>query len=338
MNQPPTQAPQANLRKQRAEDQGGAFVVGNARGVAHTLSSSASYAEVCPVGLGKFAWEAWVGSWFLLFGRLDTIIASSSHPHIWGVTLSSASPPAFSTLLVLQKFLRSVGNDVDKAAEALGKTLEWRKGWGLDKPDTKGEEFGEDFEGLGYVTGLKGTGVDGKDEVVTWNVYGAVKNLHKTFGDLDRFLRWRVALMERAIAHLHLSTTSTPIPSDLLLPDPHRIAQVHLYEGVSFLRMDPDVKAASKATIELMGAHYPETLSRKFFVGVPLVMSWVFTAVRMFVSAETARKFVVISYKENLAKELGGLEGVPKEYGGKGPGLGELEEKLVKEDPVKVAA
>ncbi|ODN74396.1 phosphatidylinositol transfer protein SFH5, variant 2 [Cryptococcus amylolentus CBS 6039] len=270
--------------------------------------------------------------------RLATILSTADHSQIWGVTLSAATPPEFSTLLILQKYLRSVSGDVDAAAAALEKTLKWRKEFGLDKPEgEKREEFGSEFDGLGYVTNVKTS--EGKDEVVTWNVYGAVKDFKATFGDLDRFLKWRVNLMEEAIAHLHLSATSTPIPDfSLTSPqaDPHRIAQVHLYEGVSFLRMDPHVKAASKATIELMTAHYPELLSRKFFVGVPLVMSWMFQAVRMFVSAETARKFVVISYKTNLAAELGEKDGVPVDCGGTGPALAELQTALVKADPIQV--
>jgi len=137
--------------------------------------------------------------------------------------------------------------------------------------------------------------------------------------------------MERALARLHLSTTTTPIPDFGKGEDPHRVAQVHVYTGVSFLRMDPNVKAASKATIALMAAHYPETLSRKLFVGVPLLMSWVFSAVRVFVSAETAKKFVVISYPSNTAAELADDPAdVPKEYGGTGPGLVELETRAEK--------
>ncbi|KAE8542646.1 phosphatidylinositol transfer protein SFH5 [Cryptococcus gattii VGV] len=266
--------------------------------------------------------------------RLPAILSEAGHSQIWGVTLTYSTPPAFSTLIILQKFLRSVENSVDEAATALGKTLKWRKDWGLDgSADGKEkEDLGPDFEGLGYVTEIKKA--DGGDEIVTWNVYGAVKDLKSTFGDLNRFLRWRINLMEKAIAHLHLATTSTPIPDLNAGIDPHRIAQVHLYEGVSFLRMDPHVKAASKATIEIMAANYPELLSRKFFVGVPLIMSWMFQVVRMFVSAETAKKFVVVSYKENLANELGELEGVPKEYGGKGPSLGELQDQLREKDAV----
>ncbi|KAK8845278.1 hypothetical protein IAR55_005991 [Kwoniella newhampshirensis] len=260
-----------------------------------------------------------------LHSRLPKILSNADHTSIWGVQLSPSSPPVFSTLLILQKYLRSVANDVDKAGENLTKTLKWRKDFGLDQ-GTASEDFGPDFEGLGYVTKVGNEG--GSRDVVTWNVYGAVKELKKPFGDLNRFLRWRLNLMETAISHLNLSQTSTPIPDFGHGPDPHRIDQIHLYEGVSFLRMDPLVKAASRAVIEIMQAHYPELLLRKFFVEVPLLMSWMFGAISLFVSTETAKKFQVISYKENLAKELGNMDDVPAEYGGKGPDLRTLGQRL----------
>lgn len=90
-----------------------------------------------------------------------------------------------------------------------------------------------------------------------------------------RFLRWRIALMEMGVSKLKLAEATTPIPDYGAGPDPYQGIQVHDYSNVSFLRMDPRAKAASKKTIELLGAHYPETLSRKFFVNVPLVMQWV---------------------------------------------------------------
>lgn len=121
-----------------------------------------------------------------LNSRLPNILSEAGHSQIWGVTLTYSTPPAFSTLIILQKFLRSVDNSVDEAATALGKTLKWRKDWGLDVPADQKEKgnFGPDFEGLGYVTKIKKN--DGGDEIVTWNVYGAVKDLKSTFGDLDR--------------------------------------------------------------------------------------------------------------------------------------------------------
>lgn len=130
-------------------------------------------------------------------------------------------------------------------------------------------------------------------------------------------MRWRVALMERAMSHLHLAASRTPIPDFGKGDDPHRLTQVHVYTGVSFLRAPAPVKTASKKTIEVMGTYYPETLARKFFVGVPVFMTWMFAAVRVFVGAETARKFVVVSSEAETAGELGGDKGdIPKKFGG----------------------
>lgn len=42
------------------------------------------------------------------------------------------------------------------------------------------------FEGLGYVTDLKSVpGSPNQTDVCVFNIYGAVKDLKKTFGDLD---------------------------------------------------------------------------------------------------------------------------------------------------------
>ncbi|GMK54865.1 hypothetical protein CspeluHIS016_0114510 [Cutaneotrichosporon spelunceum] len=252
-----------------------------------------------------------------LHARLPAIVDAAKHKQIWGVTLEPTTP-TFSTMLILQKWLRSVAGDIDAAASGLEKTLTWRREFGLDGTKPVWEETFNSFDGLGYVTHLS-TG-----EVVTWNLYGAIKNLGQTFGDLDKFMRWRIALMERAISHLDLAHTTIGIPDVGAGSDPHRLLQVHVYTGVSVLRMDPRVKAASKKAIEIMGAHYPETLARKFFVGVPVLMSWVFAAVRMFVSAETARKFVVVSYEESTAPEIGDDQ-VPKRFGGTAGELNELD-------------
>lgn len=130
------------------------------------------------------------------------------------------------------------------------------------------------------------------------------------------------------MSHLDLANTTTPIPDYGAGADPHRLVQVHVYTGVSFLRLDPRVKAASKAAIELMATHYPESLSRKLFVGVPVIMSWMFAAVRMFVSAETAKKFVVVSYEASTAVALGDVAHVPKRFGGEGAELEELDKAV----------
>lgn len=127
--------------------------------------------------------------------------------------------------------------------------------------------------------------------------------------------------MEKSVQALSLSTATTPIPNYGEGPDPYQGFQVHDYLQVSFIRRDPLVKAATNKTIEILGRHYPETLSRKFFVNVPAIMGWVFTAVKLVVAKETSRKFVVLSDGKQLATQLG--KGVPKSYGGEKPELAE---------------
>ncbi|GAA5954363.1 hypothetical protein JCM21900_005042 [Sporobolomyces salmonicolor] len=263
--------------------------------------------------------------------RLPAILASSGHSTLWGIHLSlpppldspdAHHPPApFPTLLVLQKYLRSTRNDVEAAARALEATLTWRREFGMDDRDRRAAaadgQHDERFDGLGYVSRVGG-------RVVTWNVYGRASKpgeAKRVFGDVDTFLRWRLALMERSIALFDLSNATAPIPDYGAGEDPYQGYQVHDYEGVSFLRMDADIRKASKEVVEVLQKHYPEWLSRKFFVSVPLALSFVFTLLRPLVSAETAKKFVVVSYKTNLCAELCGPNAdargeVPKAYGG----------------------
>jgi hypothetical protein len=132
--------------------------------------------------------------------------------------------------------------------------------------------------------------------------------------------------MELGIEKLGLDKATRPIPDFGEGPDPHQGIQIHDYLNISFLRMDPDAKAASKKTIEMFQKYYPETLSRKFFVNVPVVMGWLYSAMKLFVAKETVKKFTVLSYGEQLANELG--PEVPVVYGGKGDNLETVGETL----------
>lgn len=101
------------------------------------------------------------------------------------LTKYSSKPVAFTTLLILQKFLRANANEVPKAIEQLTEALEWRKQY--QPLNSKDEVFdAAKFGGLGYVTELKGVpGSPSEKDVATFNIYGAVKDTKKTFGDLD---------------------------------------------------------------------------------------------------------------------------------------------------------
>jgi hypothetical protein len=76
--------------------------------------------------------------------------------------------------------------------------------------------------------------------------------------------------------------------------------------------------------------YYPETLSRKFFVNVPVVMGWLYAAMKLLVAKETMKKFTVLSYGNQLGPELG--KGAPKEYGGEQGELKDIGEGMKLED------
>lgn len=171
------------------------------------------------------------------FDLVPDLIKEAQHAEVYGIELSQASP--FHTKLILQKFLRANSNDLQKAKEQLLDTLKWRREF---DPIAAAEASysAERFGGLGYICEI--TNVPGsvnKKDVVTFNIYGAVKDNKKTFGDLEGFLRWRVGLMERSVQKLNLKEATKPIPDFGTGQDPYQGYQIHDYLQVSFIRQDP---------------------------------------------------------------------------------------------------
>lgn len=146
-----------------------------------------------------------------------------------------------------------------------------------------------------------------------------------------RFIKWRVALMELAVKDLKLGEATSVMEYDG--EDPYQMIQVHDYQNVRFLRMNPTIRAATKKTIEVFSMAYPELLREKFFVNVPAIMGWMFTAMKMFLSKNTTRKFHPITNGVNLAHEFPTLvDQLPKAYGGKGPELQESARSVMLEE------
>lgn len=190
---------------------------------------------------------------------------SHAHHEIWGVNLSDPATHVPSQI-ILQKYLNANDGDLEKAKKQLKDTLDFRA---KQTPIALLQKyFSKDkFAGLGYVTSYGGeTATPDTKEVFTWNVYGSAKDIQHSFGDLDVFLEWRVALMEMAMQELDLSSATKPITSE---QDPYKIYQVHDYKSISFLRSPPAVRSAARKTVEVLAMAYPETLKEKFFVNVP---------------------------------------------------------------------
>ncbi|ETS03472.1 CRAL/TRIO domain-containing protein [Trichoderma reesei RUT C-30] len=248
-----------------------------------------------------------------LTARLADIIQQSGHSEMWGVELSSDASHA-PTQVILQKFLRANNGDLAGAEKQLAAALAWRQKWQPTK--LVSQAFSKDkFGGLGFVTNHKDDA--GNNTVITWNIYGSVKDNKATFGDVTEFIKWRTALMELGVQQLHLNDIKEPLPEDGT--DKHQMLQVHDYRSVSFFRMDPAVKAASKETISVFSTAYPELLAHKYFVNVPAIMGWMFGAMKLFLAPATLKKFHPMASGASLATELKSIaSSLPQEYGGSG--------------------
>ncbi|CCC71939.1 hypothetical protein NCAS_0I02710 [Naumovozyma castellii] len=134
---------------------------------------------------------------------------------------------------------------------------------------------------------------DANKKVVTWNLYGQLMKKKHLFQDVQKFLRYRIGLMERGLRLL-----------DFTSEDNDYMTQVHDYKGVSMWKMDSEIKKCSKMTISIFQNYYPELLYAKYFVNVPKVLSWVYDVVMTFVDARTRKKFVVLNEGKKLGDHL----------------------------------
>ena len=79
-------------------------------------------------------------------------------------------------------------------------TLRWRDEFKVD--ELMKEEFPQDIFGkLGYIAGK-----DKEGRPVVYNLYGAITDMKSVFGDVQRFIRWRVQFMEKSIELLDFET------------------------------------------------------------------------------------------------------------------------------------
>jgi hypothetical protein len=116
------------------------------------------------------------------FAELPSIIKEAEYQEMWGVELLDASH--VPTTIVLEKFLRANTKDVTKAKAQLMDALKWRKKMQPVKLLAETEFDMTKFGGLGYVTVFPKSDTHEK-EIVTWNIYGAVKDNKTTFGNVE---------------------------------------------------------------------------------------------------------------------------------------------------------
>lgn len=114
------------------------------------------------------------------FNRLPSIVTEVGYSEMWGVHLINSFD--IPTVNVLIKFLRANEGNIDAAEDQLRKALQWRKDINplelVESARFSANKYGD----LGYLTTYEH---DGQPLVFTWNIYGAVKDVQSTFGDVD---------------------------------------------------------------------------------------------------------------------------------------------------------
>ncbi|KAJ6619967.1 CRAL-TRIO domain-containing protein [Mycena sp. CBHHK59/15] len=220
---------------------------------------------------------------------------------LWGVKIDPANLVDARVSVVLMKFLRARNLNATAASEMFVATLRWRDEFNVDT--ALKEEFPQDVFGkLGEIYGR-----DKQGRPVVYNLYGGNQDIDAVFGDVDRFLRWRVAFMEKSVALLDFTTVDQMI-------------QIHDYEGVSMSSRTPASKNAASQASNMFSSHYPELLYKKFFVNVPSYMSWLFWFFKTLLPGATFAKMSVVgSSPRSIGKALLpfiAADQLPKRYGG----------------------
>ncbi|KAI3906111.1 hypothetical protein MKW98_028721 [Papaver atlanticum] len=233
------------------------------------------------------------------------LISANTHEHgdlsMWGVDLLSGDERAD---VILLKFLRARDFRVLDSLTMLEKCLCWRKEFGADSVVDEILGFKE-LEGLvAYMHGYDKSG-----HPVCYNAYGVFKDkemYERIFGDdekLQRFLRWRVQVLERGIKLLNFK------PGGL-----NSIIQVTDLKDMP----KRELRVASKHILSLFQDNYPEMVALKVFINVPWYFSMIYSMFSPFLTQRTKSKFVIARegyVAETLYKYIK-PENIPVQYGG----------------------
>ncbi|KAL0407131.1 UNVERIFIED_CONTAM: Patellin-4 [Sesamum latifolium] len=187
----------------------------------------------------------------------------------------------------------------------LRNTLQWRKEQKIDT--ILDEDFGNDYDSVGYMKGL-----DREGHPVCYNAFGVFADdevCDKTFGtevSRERFLRWRLQLLEKEIQKLDFRpggiSTLVQINDLKECPGPAR----------------KDLRLVSKQAVAILQDNYPEFVARNIFINVPF-WYYAFNAILSpFVTQRAKSKFVFSRpsrVTDTLLKHIRAEE-IPVAYGG----------------------
>ncbi|PLN80093.1 hypothetical protein BDW42DRAFT_186293 [Aspergillus taichungensis] len=248
--------------------------------------------------------------------RLPDIVRTANHPEVWGVNLIDGYHAP--TVNILIKFLHANDGDVDKAEKHLTTVLQWRRMLNpLHLANALHNHY--KFSGLGYLSDY--ICIDGKRVIMTWILYGEARDINATLSNSNQFFEWFVALMELATHQLRIHQSSDVM--DYNGPDPYKMLQVQDYRKLGSLRTYFGIRPFARWTVNTIALVYPEMLTERYFVNIPVTRGCNFRFFKVFRGKDTSRPFYPISDGANLASKLpNSLQlQIPQIYGGKGQPL-----------------
>lgn len=232
----------------------------------------------------------------------EAVIQPVENVFLWGVPLLHTMGDECTDVILL-KFLRARDFKVSEAFTMLKNTILWRKRFGAD--NILEEDFGAEWNDVAYMHGY-----DKEGHPVCYNNYGAFQNKElylKTLNDAgDRFLRWRIQLLEKEIQKLSFNPGG-----------------INSMVQITDLKNTPGpakwgLRQVTKKALTILQDNYPEFVARKIFINVPWWYAVMSTMISPFVTQRTKSKFVVARparVTETLFKYIS-PEYVPVQYGG----------------------
>ncbi|GMJ09065.1 hypothetical protein HRI_004575700 [Hibiscus trionum] len=223
---------------------------------------------------------------------------------LWGVPLLPSKLHK-GTDIVLLKFLKAKDYKVQQAFEMLRRTLKWRKEFKAD--GIVEENLGLDFDNLAYIKNR-----DKEGHPLYYNMYGALKDKqiqYKLLGSEEKrqkFIRWRVQCMEKAIQELEFEAGGT-----------NSVVQIiDLKQSAG--PTTKEFRSVSRKSWKLLQDHYPELIHQNIIINVPLwfYISHVFSS-RL--KAQRKKSRIVIARPGKVTSTLLKFippENLPVEYGG----------------------
>lgn len=167
---------------------------------------------------------------------------------LWGVPLLP-SKGDIATDVILLKFLRAREFKVNEAYEMLRNTLQWRKENNIDS--ILNEKFDAEFDSIAFMNG-----VDREGHPICYNNFGLLGD-HEMYNKIlgseakrERFLRWRIQLMEKEIQKLDFKPggVSTLLQINNLKDSP----------GPS----KKDFRLATRLVVGILQDNYPEFVAK----------------------------------------------------------------------------